>query len=154
MISPVVKVCILCEWSAFIDGQSASLAQVQETINTMADLITVLIVEDEPLIRMDSGDQLGDRGFQIREAANAAEAIVVLERHQQVRVLFTDIDMPGTMDGLGLVATVTERWPSIKIIVTSGHRSVEPHELPTGSRFLSKPYTSDAVADAMSALMS
>lgn len=120
----------------------------------MADPITVLIVEDEPLIRMDSGDQLGDRGFQILEAANAAEAIVVLERHPQIRVLFTDIDMPGTMDGLGLVAAVTERWPSIKIIVTSGYRSVDPDELPMGSRFLSKPYTSAAVADAMSSLIS
>ncbi len=79
----------------------------------------ILIVEDEPRIRHDTVDFLDRAGFRTLEAANAAEALVLLETNI-VDMLFADTDMPGSMDGLGLVATVRSRWPSIRIIVTSG----------------------------------
>lgn len=111
--------------------------------------ITVLIVEDEPLVRMDISYQLQDLGFKVFEAANAAEAIAMLEVNDDIQIMFTDVDMPGGMDGLRLAAAVRDRWPPIKIIVTSGHRDISTRDLPTGSRFLNKPYKPQKVAAAM-----
>lgn len=108
--------------------------------------IGVLVVEDEPLVRLDAVDQLGDQGFEVFEASNANEAMAFLEGHPPVHALFTDIDMPGGMDGLMLVADVRKRWPLIKIIVTSGHWEMREQDLPVEGRFLSKPYDAQQVA--------
>jgi DNA-binding NtrC family response regulator len=115
----------------------------------LAQAITVLVVEDEPLIRMDIADHLRRHGFEVIEAGNAGEALDLLAANPNIHVMFTDIDMPGTMDGLKLAAAVRDRWPPIKIIVTSGHRTVATAELPDASRFFTKPYAGDAVASAM-----
>jgi CheY-like chemotaxis protein len=112
----------------------------------MGQKISVLVVEDEALIRMDMVDFLQREGFEVFEAAHAAAAIEILERTPSISVIFTDIDMPGTMDGLALAAAVRDRWPPVKIVVTSGHQTVEQSELPDGGRFFSKPYRHDAVA--------
>src|SRR4029079_550967 len=85
---------------------------------------TVLVVEDESLIRMDIVDCLEEAGFLIAEASNADEAINILQSRADIRLVFTDIHMPGSMDGLKLAAFVRKRWPPIKIIVTSGHTEV------------------------------
>lgn len=111
--------------------------------------ITVLVVEDEPIIRMDIVDQLEDLGFKTFQAANASEALILIEANTDIQVIFTDVDMPGGMDGLKLAAMVRDRWPPIKIIVTSGHRQVGLSDLPAESRFFSKPYTGEAVASAL-----
>ena len=115
----------------------------------MTSSIIVLVVEDEPLIRMEVVDELSDRGFTVFEAAGSREAIELLWRHPEIQILFTDIDMPGGMDGLMLAAAVRDRWPPIKIIVTSGNQSVDLDDIPTESRFFSKPHRPDAVAAAM-----
>ena len=107
--------------------------------------IAVLVVEDETLIRMDIVDQLEDEGCTVFEAANADQAIAILAAQPMIRILFTDIDMPGSMDGLKLAAAVRDRWPPVKIIVTSGHRMVEITELPDGSVFFAKPYRHEGV---------
>ena len=109
----------------------------------------MLVVEDEPLILLEVVDDLADRGFVVFEATNAAEAVVMLINHPEIEVLFTDVDMPGGMDGLMLAAAVRDRWPPIKIIVTSGHRNVELQDIPAESRFFGKPYQSQAVVTAM-----
>src|ERR1700733_13275044 len=83
-------------------------------------LIAILIVEDEPLIRMGVVSQLEDAGFLIYEARNADEAICRLEEHAEIRLVFTDINMPGSIDGLRLAHYARGRWPPVKIIVTSG----------------------------------
>jgi CheY-like chemotaxis protein len=114
--------------------------------------ITVLVVEDEPLIRMDIVDQLQDLGFEVLEATNATEAVTMLTA-ESIQVMFTDVDMPGGMDGLMLAAAVRDRWPPIKIIVTSGHRKVAISDLPAGSRFIDKPYRGEAVASAVLEMM-
>jgi two-component system, response regulator PdtaR len=100
----------------------------------------VLIVEDEPLIRMGAVYQIEDAGFEVYEAASADAAIALLELHKEIRLIFTDVDMPGSMDGLKLAHYVRGRWPPVKIIVTSGHVKVAEESLPAGALFLPKPY--------------
>jgi CheY-like chemotaxis protein len=102
--------------------------------------LAVLIVEDEPLVRMNAVAMIEDAGFRTYEAANADEAIVLLEKHADIRILFTDIDMPGSMDGLKLAHYVRERWPPVKIIVTSGHVQVGQQDMPRDAMFFAKPY--------------
>jgi CheY-like chemotaxis protein len=109
----------------------------------------VLIVEDEFLLRMDAVDMIAAAGFGVVEAANADEAIEILESRLDVTVVFTDIQMPGSMDGLKLARAVRGRWPPIKIVATSGHVHVSETDLPDGGRFLSKPYSSNEVADVL-----
>jgi CheY-like chemotaxis protein len=115
----------------------------------MANPIHVLVVEDVALVRMDIADSLGQDGFVVSEASNADEAILLLEHDPDIRILFTDIDMPGSMDGLKLAAFVRNRWPPVKIVVTSGHMLVDVTDLPDGSMFLSKPYQSEAIASLL-----
>jgi len=79
--------------------------------------VSVLVVEDEALIRLDFASELETEGFEVFEAANADQAIVLLVAEPSIRVMFTDIDMPGSMDGLKLAAAVHDRWPPVKIIV-------------------------------------
>ena len=111
--------------------------------------IQVLVVEDEPLVRMGIVFHLSDEGFEVLEAANADQAIALLEQNASIHLVFTDIDMPGSMDGLKLSAFVRKRWPPVRIIVTSGKRLVEATDLPDGSMFFGKPYQLDAVTAAM-----
>ena len=101
----------------------------------------VLIVEDEFLLRIDAVDMVAAAGFEVLEAGNADEAIEVLEAHPDVTVVFTDIQMPGSMDGLKLARAVKGRWPPIKIVATSGRLDVAEEDLPEGGRFLPKPYS-------------
>jgi len=105
----------------------------------------VLVVEDDGLIRMDLIDVLVDAGFEVLEAANADEALLVLERQDGVMALLTDIDMPGSMNGVGLAKVSAERWPQCRIVVISGRYSPEHGSLPAGARFLSKPILEGAL---------
>ena len=100
----------------------------------------VLVVEDEPLLLMDAMDIMEDAGFVTYGASNAVDAIVLLERHADIRLMFTDVDMPGSMDGLMLAKAVRDRWPPVAIIVTSGHGRVNADQLPSGGVFFTKPY--------------
>jgi CheY-like chemotaxis protein len=100
----------------------------------------ILVVEDELLIRMNAVEMI-EEAFEVVEAGNADEAIVILEGRLDVAVVFTDIQMPGTMDGLKLAAVVRLRWPPIKIVATSGQVKIGVGDLPQGSRFLQKPYS-------------
>ncbi|MDB5612648.1 MAG: hypothetical protein JWQ22_301 [Devosia sp.] len=115
--------------------------------------ISVLVVEDEALIMLDIVDQLEAEGFTIYQAHNADIAIELLAAHPDIRLIFTDIDMPGSMDGLKLATAVRDRWPPVKIIVTSGHRAVEITDMPDGSVFFSKPYKHKAVTASMRELL-
>lgn len=111
--------------------------------------IAVLVVEDETLIRMDITIVLEDEGFTVYEAADADEAIAILDANPEIRVMFTDIDMPGTMDGLKLAAAVRDRWPPVQIIVTSGHRNLTDEQLPVQGKFFSKPYDHSRIINAI-----
>jgi len=115
---------------------------------------TILIVEDEALVRLAAFDLAVEAGHEALEASNADEAINILESREDIRLIFTDIDMPGTMDGLKLAAYVRNRWPPIKIVVASGKAVVEEGLLPAGSRFLSKPYRDDTLLGTLTELLS
>jgi CheY-like chemotaxis protein len=104
-----------------------------------------LIVEDELLLRVNAADMVASAGFEVIEAANADDAIEILEARGDVTVVFTDIQMPGSMDGLKLARAVRGRWPPIKIVATSGLVDVGEKDLPDGGRFLPKPYGPDAI---------
>jgi DNA-binding response OmpR family regulator len=105
----------------------------------------VLIVEDEPLLRELAVEFVKDAGFVALEAGDADEAVDLLEVRSDIAVLFTDINMPGNMDGLKLAHTVRDRWPPIKILVTSGQLRLGPSDLPSNGIFLGKPYCGETV---------
>jgi two-component system, response regulator PdtaR len=109
----------------------------------------VLVVEDDPLSRMSAAVMIGNAGCDVVEVGDADEAIAVLEARQDIQVVFTDIRMPGSMDGLKLARYVRKRWPPIKIIATSGHLAVLESDLPEGGVFLSKPYDVTMVATVL-----
>lgn len=111
--------------------------------------ITVIVVEDETLVRLDIAMSLENEGFIVLEASNADDAIDILNAHPEIRLMFTDIDMPGSMDGLKLAQAVRDRWPPVKIIVASGHRQLSDGLLPVEGRFFNKPYDHNGVITTM-----
>ncbi len=118
------------------------------------DRIAVLVVENEALIRSAIVADLEAEGFEVFEAANATEAIVVLAINPVISVLFTDIDIPGDVDGLKLAKFVRDRWPPIKIIMTSRHHHLRDQTLGIGEHFIPKPYQPDHVIASLRKLVS
>jgi CheY-like chemotaxis protein len=116
-------------------------------------LPVVLIVEDEPLLRMLAVEVVEEAGFVALEADNADEAVLLLESHSDIALLFTDIGMPGSMDGLKLAHTVRDRWPPTKILVVPGNVRVQPSELPSNSCFVGKPYQTAEMAAELRSLV-
>jgi two-component system, response regulator PdtaR len=108
---------------------------------------TVLVVEDETLIRELVAEELEEAGYSVVIANNADQAIAILEARQDIHLVFTDIDMPGSMDGLKLAAAVRDRWPPVHIIITTG--KVRPLEIPANALFIPKPYVGENVVAAM-----
>ena len=100
----------------------------------------VLLVEDEVLIRLFGADLLTAAGFEVIEAASADEALGKLESRGDVQVLFTDVHMPGSLDGLELARCVHKRWPGIELLIASGRSRLDPDEIPDDGLFVSKPY--------------
>lgn len=99
----------------------------------------VLLVEDEPLVRWIAYEGLEDAGYDVLAVNNADEALEVLRTRRDVGVLFTDVDMPGGLDGLSLAELVHRAWPAVKLVVTSG-RGID-REMPDDGEFLNKPYS-------------
>lgn len=112
---------------------------------TAASHVLVLIVDDEPIIRLLACDSLEDAGFEVIDAGNAEEALEILGQRPDVGVLFTDVNMPGGLSGLDLAETVHRRWPAIKLVVTSGQPPARP--VADGGRFLAKPYNLRSMTD-------
>jgi CheY-like chemotaxis protein len=112
---------------------------------SFADTATILVVEDEAILRMLNAEMLEDAGFRVLEAASADEAVKILEQSPDVRVLFSDVKMPGTMDGIDLARMVHTRWPKIGILLTSGHMRPNREDLPNDGRFVAKPYVVNSV---------
>ena len=107
---------------------------------------TVVVAEDEILIRMVAADILTDAGFDVIEVENAEEALATLQsRPLAIHLLFTDIHMPGQMSGLELAHHVRRNWPHVALLIASGRERPLPAALPDGSIFLTKPYNPDYV---------
>ncbi len=110
---------------------------------------TVLVVEDEGLVRIDTAEYLRDAGFSVIEATDATEALEIIRVRTDIDVLFTDINMPGGMDGIELARRVQDRQPTIRVVLTSGAVRPQPHELPGSGLFIEKPYSPEAVRSAV-----
>lgn len=102
--------------------------------------VIALIVDDEALLRMVMDEVLTDGGFQVIEARNADLAVQMLEANPDVRILVTDVEMPGTLNGFALARMVRERWPSMGIVICSGRSFPKDGDLPAGVHFLGKPF--------------
>ncbi len=120
---------------------------------SMSSRPVVLLVEDELFVRMAATDALEDAGFEVIETANALAAQEVLSDRDDVRILFTDVKMPGPMDGLELASLVRRCWPHILIVITSGHLNPERVPLPDDVVFIAKPYGEKAPVMAIQALL-
>jgi CheY-like chemotaxis protein len=112
----------------------------------------VLVVEDELFIRMHAVSIIEESGYDVVEAGDADEAIAILEARTDIRIVFTDIEMPGSMDGLKLARYIRDRWPPIQLVVTSGRHQIKDADLPPRGRFVPKPYDSRLLVTAFQRL--
>jgi CheY-like chemotaxis protein len=115
--------------------------------------VVVLIVEDEWLLRMLAVEVVEEAGFVALEAGDADEAVALLEARSDIALVFTDINMPGSMDGLKLAQTVRDRWPRVKILVVSGQVRPRHADLPSDSCFVEKPYRAGAIVQELRSLV-
>jgi CheY-like chemotaxis protein len=134
-----------CELQAFcpLPDKKAWPVQAYQDLN----MPTVLVVEDDAQIREIVNDELQDAGYTVVVASDADAAVAILEARLDIHLVFTDIDMPGSMDGLKLAACVRDRWPPVHIIITTG--KARPLTIPANALFIPKPYLGRNVVAAM-----
>ncbi len=113
----------------------------------------VLVVEDETLLRLNAVDIIQEAGFDTLEAPNAEEAIEILQARSDIRIVFTDVNMPGSMDGLKLASAIRKRWPPVDLIVTSGQLVPSEDELPARGHFIAKPYEARQLVDRLKSFL-
>jgi CheY-like chemotaxis protein len=129
------------------------IASTGNAFMTPARQPKVLLVEDEPLLRAITSERLRDQGLQVVEAPAAAHAIALLEQHPEIDVLFTDVDMPGAIDGVALASVARQIQPRLMVILTSGKWIGGEADVPEGAVFVAKPYSTGAVAQLVKALV-
>jgi CheY-like chemotaxis protein len=110
---------------------------------------TILTVEDEFLVSAYLDEVLADAGYEVISARDADEAIRVLEQRDDIALIITDIDMPGSMDGLKLAAAVRDRWHPVEIVITTGKQRPTQDQMPATAAFIRKPYTSNDILGAI-----
>ena len=115
---------------------------------------TVLVVEDDALIRWNIVDALEEAGFEVVEACNVVEAVAILGAVPDIKAVFTDVDMPGPKDGLALAHVVSSDRPDVKILVASGRHRPANNDLPAESRFFAKPYSCANVIASLNEMLS
>jgi len=113
---------------------------------------TILVVEDDYLQRLYATGLINHAGYDVIEASSADEAIALLEARNDICIVFTDIEMPGSMDGLRLARAIRDRWPPVELIITSGKHRLEADQIPERGKFLLKPYDADALLRAIKTL--
>jgi CheY-like chemotaxis protein len=109
----------------------------------------ILLVEDYALVRMGAVDFVTAAGFEALEASNADEAIRLLETRPDIQLVFTDVGLPGTMDGIKLAHHIRNRWPPVRLIVASGRTMLDESHIPVGARYFPKPYSDSVIVEAM-----
>jgi CheY-like chemotaxis protein len=114
----------------------------------------ILVVEDDAIIRMGAVALVEAAGFEALAARDAEEAISILERRPDIHLVFTDVEMPGTMDGIKLSHYIRDRWPPVKLIVASGKAIIEESHLPEGTKLFRKPYSDNTIVEAMISMLS
>lgn len=138
-----------CREGAATEDRDCILNLNATKTGAIAHAIKVLVVEDEPILLLFASDVVEEAGYEAIGAANADEAIRILSGRDDISIVFTDIRMPGSMDGMKLAAAVRDRWPPIEIIVTSGHMSHDPPDMPARGKFFRKPYRTQHIIDAL-----
>lgn len=113
----------------------------------------VLVVEDSVLIRMGAVDLVEAAGYDVLEAGDADEAIRILESRDDIDLVFTDVQMPGTMDGIRLAHYIRNRWPPVRLMVASGLAILSESSLPLGSQFFAKPYDDHMITESMARML-
>lgn len=121
-----------------------------EKLDTVPEPIA-LVVDDEPLIRMDTADLISAAGSYAVEASTADEAFAFLERYSSLQLLFTDVQTGGHLDGYELARKVAERWPNIEVVIASGARRPKEGDLAGNASFIQKPFSVETVLDALKA---
>ncbi len=116
---------------------------------SLSDVFVVLVAEDEPLVRMNVSCMLTSSGFSVVEAENGDKALSILRARGDINALLTDIEMPGSINGLGLAKIARAEFPFVRIVVVSGHARPDIEELPDGTPFFSKPYDEQAIVDIL-----
>ena len=129
------------------------MADDDDRVNEAPPGPAVLVVEDEELVRIDNCERLEQAGLTVLEAADADEALALLEVHPEIRVLVTDVRMPGWMSGIDLARQVEKRWPEISILVTSAFYSADEGELPDNMTLFPKPFSPERLADQVRLLL-
>lgn len=119
----------------------------------MTEEIAVLVVEDHPLILTMAAEIVERAGFHAIAAASADEAIAILESRDDIRLVFTDVQMPGSMDGLKLAHAIRRRWPPVLLLLASGAEILEESQLPPGARFFRKPYDEEQIGSTLKHLL-
>ena len=122
-------------------------------MNILLPRLVVLLVEDEPIVRFDAIQSFEDAGFEVVEAYDAAQALLTLEARPDLSAVFTDVHMPGRLNGVALARLVHDRRPDVQILVTSGVLRVERDDLPKGGHFIPKPYDAAQVAQLIRSLV-
>jgi CheY-like chemotaxis protein len=161
--APVARISSLFGCERRSNGHAISFSAAEWTVASSESEVTVstdstgvpnvLIVEDEMILRMRAVDIVEDAGFHPVEAVNADEAISILESRSDISLLFTDIQMPGSIDGLTLAHAVHSRWPAIKIILVSGQVKPSEAERPADSRFFGKPLGVEQIVAELQAMV-
>ena len=116
------------------------------------ELPVVLVAEDETLLRLYAAEALEDAGYKIIAVKDANEALDVMKTTPQVRVLFTDIQMPGPLNGVELARKVHQHWPNVLLLITSGNVTLTPAEIPDHGHFVQKPYSIQEVVEQIQSL--
>jgi two-component system, response regulator PdtaR len=117
-------------------------------------VLAVLVVEDDPLVRALAVEIVEEAGYVALEASDADEAVAILETRSDIALLFTDINMPGSIDGLKLAHAVRDRWPPIKIVMVSGKVALTADDMPSNSQFFAKPYQASGMISELRSLIS
>ena len=141
------KAALLIDWNRTSHSSVQSLGVSPAESQLVQQL--VLVVEDDDFIRMDAVDIFQEAGYRVLEAACADKALEHLQQRDDIVLIFTDIEMPGSMDGLALAAMVRDRWPPIGILIASGRARPLAAQLPPFARFLPKPYTPSQISHAV-----
>ena len=118
-----------------------------------AKSITVLVVEDEPLVRTMAAEIFADAGYRVCEACDALGALSILAARNDICAVLTDIEMPGGMNGVALAAAIREQWPDMAILVTSGRVFPSEADLPQGVGFRAKPWRINEIVGSMAAML-
>ena len=125
----------------------------EDPAGSAGDAPVILVVDDEPMVRMLSADLLEEAGFSTIEAVDSAAALMALADHPEISVLFTDISMPGKLDGLDLARHVDEQRPGVRLLISSGKVFPRQDDLPVGAEFFPKPWAADDLVAAIRTML-